>query len=244
MLSHWATGHCRNNSMNNNGTESSNKVVKEKVTIHQQIPAIIFAKKIADWMGYNSRRRDPANANYIEFSFTHTFITKDWTKAFAFKNNKRVQMRLVDGIYVLLSPYTNGHLDDEKARKIIKRFENLEFKDYLEYTIDLHNAFVLHEDASRPEGYRCTCPINAKEFTCEHSLAVANIRGNILPPEAAQVKLLGQKRKRGRRPQVAGAWAFQQLDIASPVAHPPQDAAILAGAQIEEVALNLGEDLA
>jgi hypothetical protein len=73
---------------------------------------------------------------------------------------------------------------------------------------------------------------------------VADIRGNILPPEAAQVKLLGQKRKRGRRPQVAGAWVFQQLDIASPMAHPPQDGAILAGAQIEEVALNLGEELA
>ena len=195
-------------------------------------------------MAYNSRRRDAANANFLKFAFTHTFKTKDWTKAFAFKNNKEVQMRLVDGIYVLTSPYTNGRLDDENARKIIKRFENLEFKDFLEYTLNLHNAFVLHENASRPEGYSCTCPINAKEFTCEHSLAVANLRGNILPPEAAQVTLLGQKRKRGRRPQVAGAWVYQQLDIASPVAHPPQDAAILAGAQVEEVALNLGEEFA
>jgi hypothetical protein len=128
MLSHWATGHYRNNSMNNNGAESYNKVVKDKVTIHQQVPAIIFAKKIADWMGYNSRRRDPAHANYIQFSFTHTFTTKDWTKAFAVKNSKRGQMRLVDGKYVLLSPFTNGHLDDEKARKIKKGLKNLNSK--------------------------------------------------------------------------------------------------------------------
>ena len=69
--------------MNNNGAESYNKVVKDKVSMHQQMPAIIFAKKLGDWMGYNTRRRDTANANFLKFAFTHTFKTKDWTKAFA-----------------------------------------------------------------------------------------------------------------------------------------------------------------
>jgi hypothetical protein len=123
-------------------------------------------------------------------------------------------------LYCGLSPFTNGHLDDEKARKIIRMFDANEFTTFLEYTENIHNAFVLHEDDTRPEGYRCTCPINAKQFTCEQSLAVANLRGNILPPHVAQVTLLGQKRKRLRRPQIGAAWQMQQLDIASPVAHP------------------------
>jgi hypothetical protein len=127
---------------------------------------------------------------------------------------------VVDGIYVALSSHATGDLTDERARVIIKRFEDCSFSSFNDYTLNFFSAFILREDDTRPEGYNCTCSINAKTFKCEHSLGVANMKGLFLPPNSAQVKLLGQKRRRGRRPQVAGAWVFQHLDIGSPVAHP------------------------
>jgi hypothetical protein len=244
-LAHWCSGHSKNNAMNNNGCEATNKVIKDEVTHHQRIPALRFAKVGGAWLKAESKRRDPSNnnPNCIQFALEHTFTTQDWTRAYGFRNNKKTQIRQVDGIYVCLGPYCKGDLTDERARKIITLFENCTFETFLEFTVNLHNAFVLHEDGSRPEGYNCTCPTNAKEFTCDHSLAVANIRGKLLPPKAAQVTLLGHKRKRGRRPQVPGAWVFQELDIGSPVAHPQQDPEALAGISGENVALNLNAEL-
>lgn len=65
-----------------------------------------------------------------------------------------------------------------------------------------------------------------------------------MPPKAAQVTLLDQKRKRGRRPQVPYAWVFQQLDIGSPVEHPPQDPRRLSGIEEENVGQNLALEIA
>jgi hypothetical protein len=179
------------------------------------------------------------NPNHIKFTKTHTFTVKNYTTAYAWIKSTRKQIRVVDGIYAALSSQTTGDLTDERARVIIKRFEDCSFSSFNDYTLNIFSAFILREDDTRPEGCNYTCSINAKTFTCEHSLEVANVRGLLLQPNAAQVKLLRQKRRRGRRAQVAGAWVFQQLDIGSPVAHPQQDAVLLADGNAEMAGINL-----
>jgi hypothetical protein len=68
-----------------------------------------------------------------------------------------------------------------------------------------------------------------------HSLGVAILRGTMAPPRMARVTLLGRKSKRGRRPQAAPSWQYQALDMNTPVQHPQQDPALLAGAVANDV---------
>ena len=50
----------------------------------------------------------------------------------------------------------------------------------------------------------------------------ALLRGTIIPPIAARIRLLGRKRRRGRRPQAAPAWMRQPFNLSTPIAHPEQ----------------------
>jgi hypothetical protein len=64
-----------------------------------------------------------------------------------------------------------------------------------------------------------------------HSLGLAMMRGTLNAPRAAQVQLLGRKRKRGRRPLAPPAWEMLPCAINSPLQHPQQDPAVLLGPQ-------------
>jgi hypothetical protein len=55
------------------------------------------------------------------------------------------------------------------------------------------------------------------------------MRGTLNAPRAAQVQLLGRKRKRGRRPLAPPAWEMLPFAINSPLQHPQQDPAVLLG---------------
>jgi hypothetical protein len=87
-----------------------------------------------------------------------------------------------------------------------------------------YNISILTEDNTRPEMYCSTCSTNAKEFTCVHSLGLAMMRGTLNAPRAAQVQLLGRKRKRGRRPLAPPAWEMlpfrYQFSITAPTTRP------------------------
>ena len=57
----------------------------------------------------------------------------------------------------------------------------------------------------------------------------ALLRGTIIPPIAARIRLLGRKRRRGRRPQAAPAWMRQPFNLSTPIAHPEQNEAAVVG---------------
>ena len=122
-----------------------------------------------------------------------------------------------------------GDLNDERAANIINQFLNFNFETYDAYTTAAYNVCILREDLTRNERYNCTCHVNAKQFSCIHSVGVAIIKGFLVPPAAARATLLGRRRRRGRRPMAAPAWQHQPYDIRTPPAHPQQDPAILAG---------------
>ena len=91
--------------------------------------------------------------------------------------------------------------------------------------------------------YSCTCSANAKEFTCIHSLGVALMRGILVAPQAAQIQLLGRKRRRGRKPMAAPAWEMMPFALDTPPQHPQQDAAVLLAQPNDVPGDNLAADL-
>jgi hypothetical protein len=106
------SGHIANYVNNTNELEATNKVIKDEVTKRQLMPVMNFFLKIQLWVGEQSVRSEPAFANFEHFATTHTFETKDWVAANAWRHNNRKQLRFLpeQSSYVSLSEYSDGHV--------------------------------------------------------------------------------------------------------------------------------------
>ena len=135
----------------------------------------------------------------------------------------------LDYSHVSMKKGTGRDLTRAKVENFVTKFMNFQFESFDDYTSITDNVCNITVDQKGQEGYACTCKQNAKEFACIHSLGVAMLRGTIIPPIAARVRLLGRKRRRGRRPQAAPAWMRQPFNLNSPMAHTEQNEAALAG---------------
>lgn len=186
------------------------------------------------WLKEKSVRYNIVNPNHIPFTTVHTIITKDWVEAYRWEKNISNQVRLVGDNYVCVRE-TAEHLTDAKAVAFVAAFTDLNFVSFDNYASVSNNVCVLRPDLTRQAMYNCTCKQNAKEFTCLHAIGIAIKRGILIPPAEARVTLLGRKLKRGRRPLAAPAWEYQPFRLYSPVQHPQQDPAVLAGLVINDV---------
>ena len=234
-LGNWSRGHAPNSVVNTNGLEATNKVVKDELTFRQLMPVLDFLRKGVVWLQEQSANRDEnfegLNPNVLKFARNHTFKTKEWTQAHTWKVSTSKQIRYLPqlDIYVAVAPGVKGDLTDQKASFYATTFTECSRPTYDEYTTMFRNVFILRSDTARPEMFNCTCAVNAKEFTCTHSLGVALMKGILTPPREAEVKLLGRKRRRGRRPMAAPAWERMEFTLRSPIVHPQQDDEILLG---------------
>ena len=235
-LGNWSCGHALNCVINTNGLEATNKVIKDELTYRQLMPVMDFLPRSLVWMKEQSEKRSDGpngtpNVNKVSFAESHTFATCDWTSANAWRRNQAKQIRFLPhlNIFVAVAPGVRGDLTDAKANAYVTAFNECAWDTFDNYTSMYFNVSILHHDTSRPENYRCTCSANAKEFTCVHSIGVAMMRGILVPPNAAQIQLLGRKRRRGRKPLAAPAWEMMPFALDTPPIHPQQDAAILLG---------------
>lgn len=245
-LGNWSCGHAHNSVVNTNGLESTNKVIKDELTYRQLMPVLDFLQKGLIWLREQSEKRDEGlegdrNPNVIKFAPSHTFTTKDWTQAHAWNTDRRKQIRFLPllNVYVAVAPGARGDLNDARANAYVDIFTHCSWATYDEYTSMFYHVSILRSDPTRPELYNCTCAHNAKEFTCIHSLGVAMMRRTLVAPRAAQVVLLGRKRRRGRRPMAAPAWERMEFELHTPIQHPQQDNNILLGVPVENLAADL-----
>ena len=249
-LGNWSSGHAHNCVINTNGLEGTNKVIKDELSYRQLLPVMEFMQKGLVWVREQSERRSDGpngepNLNKVVFAKSHTFTTGEWTAANAWKKNTSKQIRFVPrlNVYVAIAAGVKGDLTDEKAHAYAVKFRDGAWCTFDEFTSMYFNVCILYHDLTRPEEYGCTCSKNAKEFTCVHSIGVAMMRNTLVPPQAAQVQLLGRKRRRGRKPLAAPAWEMMQFAIDTPPQHPQQDDAILLGQPVAQHEA-FGEDLA
>lgn len=228
-LSNWTRGHCPGCVINNNGLEGTNLVLKVEITQRVLMPVLNFFLELKRWMSDLSLRKDSTNPNHIPFASVHTISTGDWTEAYRWSRDNHRQLRKTGEEYIAVSRIVQTDLTDERAARLSHELTHITFNTFDEFTAASNSVCLIRVNASREEGYDCTCKQNAKEFSCIHSLGVGIIRGTMVPPEVARATLLGRQRKRGRKPRAAGAWMYQAYDIRSPARHPLQDPAVLAG---------------
>ena len=186
------------------------------------------------WLKEKSLRCNSLNPNHTPFTTVHTITTNDWVEAYRWEKDISNQVRVVGENYVCVRE-NREHLTDAKAASFVTAFTDFTFVSFDNYASVSNNVCILRPDLTRQEKFNCTCHQNAKEFTCIHAIGVAMKRGILIPPPAAKVTLLGRKKKRGRRPLAAPAWEHQPFRLNSPVQHPQQDPAILAGLVVNDV---------
>ena len=228
-VSNWTRGHCPGCVINNNGLEATNLVLKTEITQRVLLPVLNFFDELKKWLKNLSLRKDTTNPNHIPFTRFHTISTKDWTEAYRWSKDNHCQIRLTGVDYISVSKNVKSDLTDERAARLAAQLGHFTFDTFDTYTTTSNSVCLIRLDQSREEGYNCTCKQNAKEHSCIHSLGVGIIRATMIPPQEARATLLGRKRRRGRKPQVAPAWEYQAFDINSPAHHPMQDHAVLAG---------------
>ena len=150
-------------------------------------------REICTWLESQSRRRNPADVDYISFSEQATYATCDRTEAFSWAHDSKKQLRLRNRIFIAIEHKVSGDL---KTDNYIKIFTNFEFESFDLYTSTSNSISMLVEDSTRRKGYKCTCRRNAKEFKCKHSLGVAILRGMLVPSREAKCQQLARLRYR------------------------------------------------
>jgi hypothetical protein len=199
----------------------------------QRVPDVELLNRLLPFMGEQSEYRDNASPNYKEFKTTHVFEDKEYMDANEWNKCTRKQIRRIQvqgkDVFVALAAVVRGELTDAKALSYYNQMTNGTFRDYNEYTLLLHNVFILEVDMTRAENYNCTCTVNTRDFTCRHSLGLAVTLRILVPPNIAALQLIGRRRRPGRQALVPPAWEYLRLDVDSPVHHVPQDHNILMG---------------
>ena len=66
---------------NTNGLEATDKMIKDEVTLRQQMPVLNFLSKIMSWIGEQLTKGDSTNPNYVKSAIAHSFSSKDWSAA-------------------------------------------------------------------------------------------------------------------------------------------------------------------
>ena len=88
-------------------------------------------REICTWLETQSRRRNPADVDYISFSEQATYATCDRTEAFSWAHDSKKQLRLRNRIFIAIEHKVSGDL---KTDNYIKIFTNFEFESFDLYT--------------------------------------------------------------------------------------------------------------
>jgi hypothetical protein len=224
-----------------NDDEDSIYIEEEVNSLHDHTAAEIHlrglsvAQKVIVLQCYQ-RKQSGAKAIIAEFEETsrrqraiNGAVVATPKESYRWSKDGSIQKRNIHDVFVNVTE-NNDHLTDHRAQRFITIFSDFSFASYDEYTSVSNNVSILvRKDTTAPV---IRMPMS---FFCVHSLGVAILRGTMVPPREARVTLLGRKRKRGRRPQAAPAWQYQQFDMNTPIQHPQQDPALLAGIVANDV---------
>ena len=77
--------------MNNNGLESTNRVIKDEVTERQLLPVIDFFNKIMAWIQTRSEKKNPTDVNYAPFVKNYSMTNTCWEDANRWNKDQRFQ---------------------------------------------------------------------------------------------------------------------------------------------------------
>ena len=126
--------------MNNNGLESTNRVLKDTSTFHEVMPILEFLPVMKTWIGSESKRRHPDNVNYIKFAVTPDITLKDMTDGFALMQENMTFKRVQDH-FIAATSNTIGleELSSENVLSVFDQYRTSNFK-----SMDRYNSFQHH----------------------------------------------------------------------------------------------------
>ena len=116
--------------MNNNGLESTNKVFKDRSTLHERMPIIKFLPAVRKWVGTQSRRRDPGNINCVSITMHKPdILLKDMTNGYNLMKSKMRFYKVQDhSIGVTNDKIGDEPFSNELAKEVFEQYENDDYE--------------------------------------------------------------------------------------------------------------------
>lgn len=195
--------------MNNNGLESTNKVFKDRGTIHERMPILEFLPAVQKWVGFKSARRDSLNVNYVSMALDRPdILLKDMTEGYNLIKTKINFINVQDYHIGVTDNRIDGEVFNyELAKQLFEHYKNDDYN-----SMDQYTAFQQHVHIIDPNR-KCNCYEFGREFKCKHSLCVQILVDKIPVDPSAKTILLGQRRKPGRPKKAAGRYVIQEYNM-------------------------------
>ena len=191
-------------SMNNNGLEAYNKVLKDSCTFHERLPINQLLPAMGKWIGDQSHRRDPQNINFLEFALEPEIKLMDVTEGYNLAR-KKIKLIQLQGHYICVNDnrIQGNVFDRNMANAIFTQYRECNWK-----TLDQYNAFQSQVHVITPDR-KCNCYQFGKKFKCAHVECVKIMIDRAVVPEAAKIIPLHVRRKPGRPKQALGRYVRQ-----------------------------------
>ena len=195
--------------MNNNGLESTNRVLKDSGTLHQRMPIVEFLPALKRWVTSQSRRRDPENPNYVKIVLDRPdILLRDMTDGYNLMKSK-INFIIVQDHYIAVRSGKIGGVDFnyELAKSVYEQYKNDDYESMQQYVAFQSQVHIVGPDRS------CNCYTFGRQFKCSHSLCVQILADNLHVEDTAKTILLGGRRQPGRPKKAAGRYIIQDYDL-------------------------------
>jgi hypothetical protein len=193
----------------NNGLESFNKVIKEDITHHVQLPLMQLYENIGVFLQTHSVEHNDG----VGVLFTRPFKTEpqptvgDYRLSYEVATSNSVQYKIkmckTTGICITLNSRANLNLNTDTFRELLHQYKELHWETFDEYKAFKFKVYVIENIDGR---FRCSCDFFAKKHHCYHEYAVRwRFFGqvNIIPTAHQQTSVKDfQPTKKGRPPTV------------------------------------------
>lgn len=190
----------------NNAAEGLNSSVKSVHTMRRCLPVTQFKQVLVDMLEYKSKMYVRKGEQKV-FEYKPKIGRDDWSKAAQYAMDQSTKSKVFKHgeFYYILS---NDELDKKRVHDAVDAsnlFLNKEAQSFEEYKLEYHQHVYELDFKQDWTNSTCSCIQYMNKLMCKHVLAVALLKRVVVCPPEANPALLGQKPKRGRKPNSKGA---------------------------------------
>lgn len=206
--SNWYEGVKHFTPSTNNALEAFNAILKRDHTHRKRVTCAAFKNLLMDIIQTLSEkyvRGEKIVHTSVEPSLDDWRQALDWVKldrhVMVIDSNKSK----FDKIYVESSRFGENFNGNKFTKLHIENYTNNiweNFDQYKKVVFSIHELMFSNDFWNKSV---CSCPSFYKNYMCKHILGIAMMKKIVKPPKTANTDVIGQKTKRGRKPNATKA---------------------------------------
>lgn len=191
----------------NNPSEGINSHMKDVHTIRRRLHVTMFKETVVSMLNYKSKMYNREKERKV-FSHEPNVKKDDWRIAAEYAlhpTTKKKIFKFNESYYILSSEELAAkRVSDGKSARDL--FLCTDASTFQIYTTEYHQrVYEVIFNENNWELSTCSCPRFMLNQICKHVLAIGLLKRTLVCPATANPLILGQKAKRGRKPNAKGA---------------------------------------